>query len=182
MCEVWKSIINHSGYQISNYGRVMGKRGKILYQNQSNCGYRQVHLSDFGISKWYSVHRLVAEAFIPNPDNLPCVNHKDENKSNNCSDNLEWCTYSYNERYNNKSKRMIETKRKRGIPIVPQTAIDGHIRALSKKVICVETGEIFNSATEASRSMGFTAMAVMNAIRLKRKSGGYTWRYLNDNL
>lgn len=180
MQEIWKEVVSCAGYKVSSMGRVLGKRNTILHQTQSNCGYRIVHLSEHGKSRWYSVHRLVAEAFIPNPDNLPCVNHKDEVKSNNNVDNLEWCTWEYNNSYNNKSQRMIETKLARGIPIVPQSATDGHIRALSKKVICEETGKIYNSASEASRSMGFTVMAVMNAIRFNRKSGGYHWRYLDD--
>ena len=180
MLEVWKEIDGYTGYKISNTGKVLGKRGSILHQTQSNCGYRIVHLSEKGIVKWRSVHRLVAQAFIPNPDNLPEVNHKDEDKTNNCVDNLEWCTSSYNNLYNNKSQRMIETKRKNNIPIVPVSATIGHVKALSKKVICEETGEIFSSASEASRHMGFTVMAVMNAIRFNRKSGDYHWRYIDD--
>lgn len=180
MKEIWKQIDGWEGYKISNFGNVRGKRVENLHQQLTNCGYKIVHLSNGNTVKWLSVHRLVAEAFIPNPDNLPEVNHKDENKSNNRADNLEWCTHSYNNKYNNKSQRMLETKRKLGIPIVSQSAIDGHIKALSKRVICEETGEIFNSASDASRSMGFTVMAVMNAIRFNRKSGGYHWRYLDD--
>lgn len=180
MKEVWKQIDGWKGYQVSNFGNIRGKRVKNLHQQLSNGGYKIVHLSSGKVVKWMSVHRLVAEAFIPNPNNLPCINHKDEDKTNNRADNLEWCTYSYNNSYNDKSQRMLETKRKLGIPVVPQSAVDGHIKALSKKVICEETGEIFNSASDASRSMGFTVMAVMNAIRFKRKSGGYHWRYLDD--
>ena len=180
MQEEWKPIDGWDGYKVSNFGRVLGKRGTILHQQKTNCGYMSVHLSNGKIKKWCSVHRLVASAFIPNPTNLPVINHKDENKGNNRVDNLEWCTRSYNELYNNKAQRMIQTKRDKGISVVPQSAIDGHIRALSKPVVCVETNKEFRSASEASRSMGLSAMAVMNAIRFNRRSGGYHWGYIND--
>ena len=114
MKEIWKDIKDFEGlYQVSNFGRVRslsrlvnsrnGKRtaqGKILFQNTyPNTGYKHVTLSKHSKCKRYSVHRLVAETFIPNPDNLPCVNHKDETRTNNRVDNLEWCTYKYNSNY-----------------------------------------------------------------------------------
>lgn len=175
--EEWKPVDGWDGYKISNFGRVLGKRGTILHQQKTNCGYMIVHLSNGKLKKWCSVHRLVANAFIPNDNNLPNVNHIDEVKDNNIVTNLEWCSLSYNQSYNDKGQRMIQTKRERGIPIVPQSAIDGHIKALSKPVICVETNKEFSSASEASRSMNLSVCAVMNAIRFNRRSGGYHWRY-----
>lgn len=113
--EIWKDIQGYDGlYQVSNIGRVKslnysrtGKE-KILKPCKAN-GYLQVYLYKEGKSKMYKIHRLVAMAFIPNPDNLPCVNHIDEDKSNNCEDNLEWCTVAYNNTYGTRIQRQAES-------------------------------------------------------------------------
>ena len=104
MEEIWKDIKGYEGlYQVSNLGRVKSlKFGKerILKPGRKKIGYLIVLLYDNnGICKWFRIHRLVAEAFIPNPNNLPEVNHKDEDKSNNRVSNLEWCTRQYNNEY-----------------------------------------------------------------------------------
>ena len=116
MKEVWKDIQDYEGfYQVSNLGRIKSlgnsktRKEKILkpiYHKQ----YYQITLSKNNIRIQYRVHRLVAEAFIPNPDNLPQVNHKDENKLNNYVDNLEWCDALYNNNYKDKGKRISKTK------------------------------------------------------------------------
>lgn len=105
MKEIWKDIPNYEGiYKVSNIGRVKSvlwfdpknkryyKRDKILKPHKTNKGYIEVSLSNKYQKKICKVHRLVAETFIPNPNNLPQVNHIDENKSNNNMNNLEWCT------------------------------------------------------------------------------------------
>ncbi len=120
MNEIWRDIEGYEGYyQVSNFGNIRsldrvvkcrcgyriakGKNIITSYLNKSN--YIQVDLSKNSKVKTFTVHRLVAQAFIPNPNNLPCVNHKDENPSNNCVENLEWCTHKYNSNYgNNPSK------------------------------------------------------------------------------
>ena len=76
--------------------------GRILERNVGTTGYYRVNLSKDSNVLQVRVHRLVAEAFVPNPQNLPCINHKDENKINNRAGNLEWCTFAYNNTYNNK--------------------------------------------------------------------------------
>jgi len=106
--EVWKDIKNYEGiYQVSNLGRVYNCRYNRFLSTPTNRKkkYVDVVLNKNGIAKSYKVHRLVAEAFIPNPNNLPFVNHKDENPSNNCVDNLEWCTNEYNLNYGNAHKK-----------------------------------------------------------------------------
>ena len=125
MKEIWKDIENFEGlYQVSNLGndrsldRIKNQfngyyysnriyKGKILKPAISKNGYLRVLLQANGIKKNCCIHRLVAETFIPNIDNLPIINHKDENKLNNQVDNLEWCTQSYNINYGNRNKKVI---------------------------------------------------------------------------
>lgn len=93
--------------EVNNNGRRYTKRIKssILKLINHSAGYKQVALTKNGKTKLYFVHRLVAKAFIPNPDKLECVNHKDENKANNRVSNLEWCTYKYNNTYGTTQQR-----------------------------------------------------------------------------
>lgn len=104
MREIWKTIDEAPDYKVSNLGRVSSfrvyKEGYILKQKSDKDGYLEIQLTvAHGKKIWRRVHRLVANAFIPNPDNLPIVNHKDGNVKNNSVDNLEWCTNSYNISY-----------------------------------------------------------------------------------
>lgn len=116
MKEIWKNIMGFNGYQVSNIGRVRSlKTYKILKQTINNKGYKILGLSKRGKMSTFLVHRLVADAFIPNPNKLPCINHKDENPLNNCVSNLEWCDQKYNINYGSHTNRMIETKRKNGV-------------------------------------------------------------------
>lgn len=125
MDEVWKDISGYEGiYQVSNLGRVKSLdreishlnrwgsmqsqkiRGRILTAKASHDNYMDVVLCKGGRSETKLVHRLVAIAFIPNPDNLPQVNHKDENPRNNAVTNLEWCTAEYNSNYGNRNAKL----------------------------------------------------------------------------
>ena len=128
MEEIWKDIEGYEGlYQISTMGRVKSLRRNIILRQGITNGYERVVLSTNNIPKGYSIHRLVANAFIPNPDNLPQVNHKDENKANNRVDNLEWCTQKYNVNYGTinirKSQKQLNNKNKS--KIVLQYSLDG---------------------------------------------------------
>lgn len=123
--EVWKPVKGYEGYyEVSNLGRVRSldryidhinrwgtvqrrlQKGQIMSPSVTHDNYQSVALSKNNTSRDMSVHRLVATAFIPNPDNLPQVNHKDENPSNNCADNLEWCTAIYNNNYGTRNERL----------------------------------------------------------------------------
>lgn len=132
--EIWKDIKDYEDYyQVSNMGRVRslprwiyysdGRKyfydGVLLKQKHDHSGYCQVELTINSKLKTCKVHRLVAEAFIPNPNNLPQINHKDEDKDNNCVDNLEWCDSDYNSKYGTKIERGHETLIKtRGKPVI----------------------------------------------------------------
>ena len=123
--EMWKDIPEYEGlYQASSYGNIKAcartihySNGKIIHKKEKALslikGYGQyltVNLNKKGEHKVYNVHYLVALTFIPNTNNLPCINHKDEDKYNNHVENLEWCSYSYNTKYNNNMRKKIDTR------------------------------------------------------------------------
>ena len=123
--EEWRSIPGYEGlYEVSSYGRVRSldrydsrncfRKGRIMKQNNDGRGYMSVQLCLDGKIKKYLVHRLVIQTFILNPDNLPEVNHKDENPGNNNVDNLEWCNHSYNINYGTRKDKVRESQLKSG--------------------------------------------------------------------
>lgn len=171
--EEWKDIKGYEGlYQVSNYGRIKsldridakGNRRKsaLRIQGITKCGYYTVRLCKNGKLKNYLVHRLVAEAFIPNPYNLPCVNHKDENKQNNNVDNLEWCTKEYNNNYGTKIERQIEKSSK----TVFQYSLNG------------ELINEFTSTQDVERKLGYCQPGISRCCNGKYKTAyGYKWSY-----
>lgn len=123
--EVWKNVQGYEGfYQVSNLGRVrsldrtiidsIGRnrlyKGKLLKPIIDSHGYFEVRLCKGTNRKPPHIHRLVAQAFLPNPKKLPCINHIDENKQNNAVSNLEWCSYKYNNNYGTRTDRAIQTR------------------------------------------------------------------------
>ena len=129
MNEEWRPIEGYEGlYEVSNLGRVRSldmyvksrygnyrlHKGKVLSPTKDRYGYLTVTLNCNGKSKTIKIHRLVAQAFLPNPDNLPQVNHRDENPSNDNVDNLEWCNAKYNSNYKTRNIRIRETAIKNG--------------------------------------------------------------------
>lgn len=183
MEEIWRDIHEYEGlYQVSNLGKIKSlnynhtKKEKILVLANSSTGYKVTVLSKSGKTKTINVHRLVAEAFIPNPNNLPCINHKDGNKINNCFDNLEWCTYSHN---NKEAFRL-------GLRKPPWEGKKGSKHNCSKKINQYDLeGNLINefgSITEASKLFFSLSKRpdknISETIRGKSKTAfGYIWKY-----
>lgn len=174
--EIWKDIAGYEGlYQVSNYGNVRSlswsRRGIVrnLYLKKQNRGYCHVELAKDGIRKAFTVHRLVAEAFIPNPNNYPTVNHKDEDKTNNAVTNLEWCTHSQNmghtialhpEKYHVKGRPYSRTKS------VVQLSKDGKVLRVWDNLISIKHENGFNEGHIGECCLG------------KRKSAyGFKWQF-----
>lgn len=170
MKEEWKIIDIAPMYEISTLGRV--RRGDHLIKPSLNKGYLQVRISTGSTFITRKVHRLVAQAFIPNPDNLPFVNHKDENPSNAHVDNLEWCTHEYNVNYG--------TCQERRSKILRGHAKLGAAGRPMKTVLQVSGNSyigVFESCQEASRKTGINDRHIGECCLFKRKSaGGFMWR------
>ena len=174
MEKLWKEIPDTDGkYLISTAGEVMAisrrvKFGNVFRWTKTNIrtarkkenGYLELEI----LGKHHYIHRLVAEAFIPNPYNFPCINHKDENKENNSVENLEWCDYSYNTNYGTRTKRAKE--KQFGDRFV---------------VINLDTGDVYQTQKDASRATGIHNDSISRVCKGKSKTaGGYRWRYLNE--
>lgn len=167
--EIWKPVVGfEETYEISNYGRVRNhRRGYLLKQFPNIKHYLTVNLQKE--KKHYSrpVHRLVALAFIPNPNKLPQVNHKDENPSNNFVGNLEWCTNEYNIRYGSRLERLSKTMK--GVPKSPETRARMQLAQNKRKGIPLseETKRKISEARKGYRPTPETR-AKLRAARAKR--------------
>ena len=171
--EEWRDIKGYEGYyQISNFGRVKSlsrdvgsnrcKKETIMKTSLDKDGYENLVLRKNGKQRHFRVNRLVAEAFLENPNNYPQVNHKDEDKTNNNVNNLEWCSAKYNVNYGSRTEKA------------------------SKKVICATTGKIFKSIAEASKYYNLKGNHISACCKGKLKSCGkhpitgekLVWKYL----
>ena len=171
--EIWKNI--NDRYQVSNLGNVRSVNYmntgiiKLLKQFKSYNGYIRVGLSIDGKLKNLLVHRLVAQAFIPNPNNLPQINHKDEDKTNNVVGNLEWCDQRFNNEYGSRNERSTNSNRnnpKQNCRKVNQYTLDG---------IFVNS---YPSLSEIKRSLGFDFTNIQACCSGRHKTAyGYVWRY-----
>lgn len=181
--EIWRPIKNYEGlYEISSWGNVKSlpkkvkvgiknnnfaiKKEKILKQTHRKDGYRRIALSHNKSTKNYYVHRLVAEAFIDNPNNYKYINHKDENKSNNNIDNLEWCSFKYNINYGTRNKRASKSLTGKNTKAVIQYDYEGNF---IKK---------WNSIAEIERELGYSTSNICACCKGRYK-GMYNsiWKY-----
>ena len=192
MIEEWKEIAGFDGaYQISNLGRVKSVERINVYQNTNQTGvifdgikyceekilktyvyggYEHIGLKKGGRTYNYSVHRLVATYFIPNPNNYPVINHKDENKFNNKVDNLEWCTVEYNANYGTRNARIAEKLKEYPIFYIPVLCYDKDNNFVKR----------YESAVQAGQELGFSASRITACCRLYKgafTAGGYKWKY-----
>ena len=164
MTEIWKDVKGYEGvYQVSNFGRV--KRvttGRILKGGKDKYGYLIVNLYKNSVGSIKTIHRLVAEAFIPNPENKPQVNHVDENKTNNSLDNLEWMTAKENTNHGTRNERSGKSQ---SIPIIATN---------------LKTGESmeFYGSNECARQLGLHQASITKVLKGRlRQTGGYTFKY-----
>lgn len=180
MKEIWEDVKEYEGfYQVSNLGNVKSLNRLVLLYNGgqytrkgqklklllSKDGYYQVHLLRNGIAKTVKVHRLVASAFIPNPNNFAEVNHKNEIKTDNRVENLEWCTQEYNKRYGTATRRRTEKISVK----VAQYDLDNTLI------------QIWDSMREAERKTKILNQSISLCCKGKRKkAGGYAWRYYEN--
>lgn len=195
-----KKIDYGKDYFVSEDGKVFSKkRGKIIELKpitKGHDGYEKVRLYDGGKRKDFFVHRLVAEAFIENSNNLPIINHIDENKSNNNVRNLEWCTKKYNVNYGQARRKMSESmkahfeKNPSEYDRVRKQLLGRSLSKESRKKIasklsvpveCLQNGVVlrkYNSTKEAAESMGAEASNICAVLKGRRKrAAGYEWRY-----
>lgn len=165
---IWKPIKGFENYEVSNMGKVRSlnynKTGRVkeLKRIKTIWGYLYVNLYKDGKMQQKTIHRLVAEAFINNPEGLPVINHRDENKTNNIVDNLEWCSHKYNMDYSGNTIKMIDATKK---TVLQFTKNGKFLRE-------------FESTREASRQTGVNQGNISQCCNRKYKSaGGYVWRF-----
>ena len=178
--EEWKDVVGYENlYKVSNFGNVMSfkrKKPHLLKPGKHNNGYMFVILSNHNkYIKSITIHRLVAQAFIPNPYNLPQVNHIDENKLNNRVSNLEWCDQLYNINYGTAQERRAKKISK----------LLTNRKDLSKPIFQFDKNGNFiseyPSMIEAARKTGINRQNICKVCKGKYKSaGGYVWKYKND--
>lgn len=177
--EVWKDIPGYEGlYQVSNLGKIR-RDGRVKKPHMDRGGYLTIWLSKHSKMKCLKIHRLVAIAFIPNPEGKKTVNHIDGNKQNNCVHNLEWATHSENIIHANNTglRKVTDAQRLAASRNGRKTCDKNRPR---KRVFCVKDGirKEFVSAHDGARYVDGGASAIIRCCKGKKKTyKGYEWGY-----
>lgn len=184
--EIWKSIEGYEGlYEVSNLGNVRSlnycgrNEIKTLKQGKTKDGYPQVNLSKEGKQKTFRVNRLVAQAFLPNPNNLPQVNHKDEDKTNNTVENIEYCDSKFNTNYGTRNERIRQKLIGENSPMFGKFGKEHY----SSKPINQYTkdGDFvkrWDCAATINRELGLSIAHISSCAHGRRNThGGYVWRF-----
>ena len=175
--QIWKDIEGYKGhYQISNYGNVRSlKKDAFLMKGAYLKGYKIISLWKNGIGKMFRVHRLVAAAFIPNPENKPCIDHIDGDRANNHADNLRWVTYLENNNNPITKKRLSENNAKN------MQGKEGALHPNSKPIKMIKNGiclKIYQSIHLAKKD-GFNDTLIIRCCKGRmKKHKGYNWEYI----
>lgn len=188
MIEIWKDVPGYEGkYMVSNLGQIKSlnyngtEREVILKpQKRTESGYRSVNLYDYnGKQKTHNIHRIVAEVFVPNPNNYTIVNHKDCNTANCSADNLEWCTQSYNCKYADSQRKRSENAKRNG---GWGKAIEAHKRKVKQFDLDGVLVKVWDSMSEAARSFKLKSCANIQAccVGKQKTSQGYKWEYYGE--
>jgi hypothetical protein len=177
-------VKGYPDYLVFEDGRIFSKKSNKFLVPSSNQRYQSVELHDNGKHERLLVHRIVATAFIPNPENYPQVNHKDENPLNNHVDNLEWCTAKYNMNYGEGAK----TRHKKidySKPIFRKRAIENSMNLRKPILQFTKDGELvarYSSTADAMRTLGLKNAHITECARGKRQTAhGFVWKYERGN-
>ena len=189
---VRKPIPGYEGlYEVDECGRIFSsKTGEQKKQRVSDKGYKVVSLYKDGGYKNVKVHRAVAMAFIENPNNLPVINHKDEDKTNNFVENLEWCTPAYNTAYGTARDRQAKKLRGKNRPdyvklnmSIKMKQYQNSKEGNGRPVMCIETGERFTSICDAAEKLGVCEGTIRQSCHRNTKKGrnGMTFRFFDES-
>lgn len=182
MNEIWKDIEGYEGlYQVSNMGNIKSLcrydannhllKERLLKPDKTKFGYYQITLSKNGITKRYTIHKLVCLAFLPNPDNKPCIDHINTDRTDNRVENLRWCTYKEN------MNNPITTKK------IGKANTRTHKKAILQLTVNGDVIYKWDSATDVEKKLGISKVSICACLKHKphcNTAGGYRWQYLDE--
>ena len=189
MEEIWKNIEGYPNYQVSNMGRVKRlstgyyrRTEKILKPQLQNNGYLHIKLSQKDKTKCILVHRLIAQVFIPNPNNLPQVNHINEDKTDNRVENLEWCDRKYNINYGNGISKRVKTNKENG---TYKKIGEINYKNFSKSILQFSKDNSFirrwDCIMDVQRELGYDNKQICSCLKNRQKTAkGFKWVYADD--
>ena len=189
MEEIWKEIEGYPNYQVSNMGRIKRlstgyyrQTEKILKPQSQNNGYLHIKLSQKDKTKCILVHRLVAQVFIPNPNNLSQVNHINEDKTDNRVENLEWCDRKYNINYGNGISKRVKTNKENG---TYKKIGEINYKNFSKSILQFSKDNSFirrwDCIMDVQRELGYDNKQICSCLKNRQKTAkGFKWAYADD--